>query len=62
MCLIASNIRWDIVRYPINTVHWLLLQSWRRTTPTFYTATDTVTDLANTEHVGNTRQDAMLPS
>jgi len=29
------------------------------TTPTFYTATDIVTDLANTEHV---QQDAMLPS
>jgi len=25
-----------------------------------YTATDTVTDLANTEHVGNRQQDAML--
>jgi len=24
--------------------------------------TDSVTDLANTEHVGNTQQDAMLPS
>jgi len=24
--------------------------------------TDTVTDLANTEHVGNRQQDAMLPS
>jgi len=34
----------------------------RTTTPTFYTATDTVTDLANTEHVGNRQQDAMLPS
>jgi len=52
----------EIVRYSINTVHWLLLQAWRRTTPIFYTATDTVTDLANTEHVGNTQQDAMLPS
>jgi len=28
----------------------------------FYTATDTVTDLANTEHVVNRQQDAMLPS
>jgi len=28
----------------------------------FYTATDTVTALANTEHVGNRQQDAMLPS
>ena len=45
-----------------NTVQWLLLQVWRRTTPTFYTATDTVTDLANTEHVGNRQQDAMLLS
>jgi len=24
--------------------------------------TDTMTDLANTEHVGNRQQDAMLPS
>jgi len=46
MCLIACNICWD--RYPINTVRWLLLQAWRRTTPVFHTATDTVTDLANT--------------
>jgi len=30
--------------------------------PIFHTATDTVTDLANTEHVGNRQQDAMLPS
>jgi len=28
----------------------------------FYAATDTVTDLINTEHVGNRQQDAMLPS
>ena len=28
----------------------------------FYTATDSVTDLANTEHVGNTHQDATLAS
>jgi len=28
----------------------------------FYTATDTVTDLVNTEHVGNRQQDPMLPS
>jgi len=27
-----------------------------------YTATDNVTDYANTEHVGNRQQDAMLPS
>jgi len=33
----------EIVRYPTNTVHWLLLQAWR-TTPVFHTATDTVTD------------------
>jgi len=52
----------EIVRYPINTVHWLSLQAWRRTTPTFYTATDAETDLANTERVGNRQQDAMLPS
>ena len=62
MCLIASNICWGIVRYPINTVHWLLLQAWRRTTPIFYTATDSVTVLAHTEHMGNTQQDAMFPS
>jgi len=34
---------------------------WRRATPIFYIATDTVTDFANTEHVGNRQQDAMLP-
>jgi len=51
----------EIVRYLINTVHWLSLQAWRRTTLIFYTATDTVTDLVNTEHVGNRQQDAMLP-
>jgi len=28
----------------------------------FYTSTDTVTDLVNTEHVGNRQQDATLPS
>jgi len=58
MCLIASNICWGS-KIPINTVQWLLLQAWRRTTPT---AIDTVTDLANTEHSGNTQHDAMLPS
>jgi len=52
----------EIVTYTINTIHWLLLQAWRRTTLTFCTAADTVTDLANTEHVGNRQQDAMLPS
>jgi len=52
----------EIVRYPINTVHWLLFQAGRRTTPIFHTATAIVTDLANTEHVGNRQQDAMLPS
>ena len=52
----------EIVRYPNNTVHWLSLQAWRRTTPTCYTATDTITDLVNTEHVGNRQQDVMLPS
>jgi len=31
-------------------------------TPIAYTATDSVTDMANTKHVGNTQQDAMLPS
>jgi len=52
------------VRYPNNrpTVHWLSLQAWRRATPIFYTATDIVTDLVNTEHVGNRQQNAMLPS
>jgi len=61
MCLIAANICWDS-KIPVNTVHWLLVQAWRRTTPSFYTVTDTMTDLANTEHVGNRQQDAMLPS
>ena len=36
-----------------DTVHWLLLQAWRKTTPIFHTSTDTVTDLVNTKHVGN---------
>jgi len=27
-----------------------------------FTPTDSVTDLANTEHVGNRQQDAVLPS
>jgi len=36
----------EIVRHPINAVHWLLLQAWRRTTPIFHTVTDTVTDFA----------------
>ena len=51
----------EIVRYPINTIHRLLLQAWRRTTPTFCTATDSVTDMANTEHVGNSRMLCSLP-
>jgi len=52
-----------IVRYPINIVYQLLvgLQAWRRTTPIFYTATDTVTDLVNIERAGNRQQDAMFP-
>jgi len=28
----------------------------------FYTVTDTMTDLVNTQHVGNRQRDAMLPS
>ena len=51
----------EILRYPNNTVHWLSLQAWRRTTPVFYTATDTVTDLVNIQRAGNRKQDAMLP-
>jgi len=51
----------EIVRHPINTVHWLSLQAWWGTTPIFYTAIDTVTDLVNIERVGNRQQDAMLP-
>jgi len=31
------------------------------TTPVVYTATDTMTDLANMERAGNRQQDAMLP-
>jgi len=50
-----------IVRYPINTVRWLSVQVWRRKTPIFYTATDTMTDLVIIERVGNRQQDAMLP-
>ena len=52
----------EIVRYSINIVRWLLLHDWRRTTPIFYTATDTMTDMANTQYVGNRQQNAMLPS
>ena len=37
--------------------HWYcpltFTQAWRRTTPMFYTATNTVTDVVNIEHVGN---------
>jgi len=32
-------------------------QAWLRTTPIFYTATDTMTDLFNIDHVGNRQQD-----
>jgi len=52
----------EILRHPINTVHWLSLQAWRRTTPMFYTVADTVTDLVHTEHVGNSRMRCFLPS
>jgi len=55
MCLVASDICWDCM-----ITHWLSLQDWWRTTPIFYTATDTVTDLVNIERVGNRQQDAML--
>ena len=64
MCLIAYDINFvEVVRYPINTVHWLLLQAWRRTTPIFYTATDTVTDLAHTQSmwVAHSRMLCSLP-
>ena len=43
------------------TVHWLSLQSWWRTTPISDTATYTVTDLVNVEREGNILQDALLP-
>jgi len=56
MCLIASTFV-QIVRYPINTVHWHDRLSLRLV-PVFYTATDTVTDLVNIEHVGNRQQDS----
>ena len=63
-CLIASIFA-ETVRYSINTVHWLSIdfpltftQAWRRTTAIFYTETNTITDLANTEHVGNRQQDS----
>jgi len=62
MCLIVSITFAEILRYPINLVHWLSLQAWRRTTAIFYTATDTTTDLVNIERVGNRQQDAMGPS
>jgi len=61
MCLIASNNFVEIVRYLINTVHWLSLQAWRKTTPIFYTATDTVTELANTQWVTDSRMLCSLP-
>jgi len=48
----------EIVRYPINTVHLLSFQAWRRTSPIFYTATDTVTDLVNIQPVANRQEDA----
>ena len=51
----------EIVRYPINTIHWLSLHAWWKTTLIFYTATDTVTDLVNVERAGNRQQDGMLP-
>jgi len=35
-----------------------LTQAWRRTTPIFYTATDTVTDLVTDKDVGNSQQDS----
>jgi len=50
----------QLVRYLINTVHWFSLQAWRKTTPIFYTATDTVRDLVNIQRVGNRQQDVML--
>jgi len=53
MCLIVSNICWDSKISPLTlfNVHWLLLQAWWRTTPIFYRATNTMTNLVNTEHV-----------
>ena len=59
MCLIASNICW--VRYLINTVINFHSRLDEQQLPSF-TATDNVTELVNTEHVGNRQQDAMLPS
>ena len=57
MCLIACTFV-EIVRYPINTVCPLTFtQAWWRTTPIFYTTTDTATDLVNIEHLGNRQQD-----
>jgi len=37
MCVWCCLTFVEIVRYPIKTVHWLLLQAWQRKTPTFYT-------------------------
>jgi len=56
MCLIAPTFFEivTLVRYPINIVHSLLLRlDEEQSTPIFNTATDTVTDLVNTKHVGN---------
>jgi len=41
----------------MNTVHSLSLRLDEEQLPSFYTATDTVTDLVNIEHVGNRQQD-----
>ena len=51
MCLIASTFV-ETVRYSIPS-----LRLDEEQLPSFYTATDTVTDLVNTEHVGNRQQD-----
>jgi len=59
MCLMASTCV-EIVRYP-KYCPLTFTQAWLRTTPIFYTATDTVTDLVNIEHVGNRYQDPIGP-
>jgi len=61
MCFIASNICWDSKIQLILSIDFYSRLDEEQLPP-FFTATDTVADLANTEHVSNRQQDAMLPS
>jgi len=61
MCLIASNICWDS-----NITHYYCPLTFTpgltKNNSHLLHSEDTVTDLANTEQMGNKQQDAMLPS